>query len=259
MLILLAVVALLASFLTFFSGFGLGTLLSPAFALFFPVQIAIACTAIVHLANNLFKLLLVFRHVRWNLFVLFAIPAAIAASLGAWILLSLGTLPTLLSYSFWGIYFIVTPIKLIIGSLFILFAYLELTNKLKNMQFATKYLPLGGIISGFFGGLSGNQGAFRSAFLMKFNLDKQAFIATGVISACIIDIFRSAIYFSTINFKQLSQYDSLEFAIYIAICSAFGGALIGKSLLTKITMKGIQLTVSIMMMSIGFALMTGLL
>jgi uncharacterized membrane protein YfcA len=32
-------VALLASALTFFSGFGLGTLLLPAFALFFPIEI----------------------------------------------------------------------------------------------------------------------------------------------------------------------------------------------------------------------------
>ncbi len=56
---LVCLVALLASGLTLFSGFGLGTLLLPAFALFFPVEIAVAATAIVHLINNLFKLLLV--------------------------------------------------------------------------------------------------------------------------------------------------------------------------------------------------------
>ena len=45
-------VALLASGLTFFSGFGLGTLLLPAFALFVPVDRAIAVTAIVHFLNG---------------------------------------------------------------------------------------------------------------------------------------------------------------------------------------------------------------
>ncbi|OGA86871.1 MAG: hypothetical protein A2Z90_01050 [Burkholderiales bacterium GWA2_64_37] len=41
--------------LTLFSGFGLGTVLVPVFALFFPVPLAIAATAAVHFANNIFK------------------------------------------------------------------------------------------------------------------------------------------------------------------------------------------------------------
>jgi hypothetical protein len=44
--------------LTFFSGFGLGSLLLPAFAVFFPIEVAVAATGVVHLANNLFKLAL---------------------------------------------------------------------------------------------------------------------------------------------------------------------------------------------------------
>ncbi len=46
--------ALIVSGLTLFSGFGLGTLLMPAFALFFPVEVAVEATAVVHLANNIF-------------------------------------------------------------------------------------------------------------------------------------------------------------------------------------------------------------
>ncbi|MEM6640395.1 MAG: sulfite exporter TauE/SafE family protein, partial [Pseudomonadota bacterium] len=38
--LLVCTVALVASALTFFSGFGLGTLLVPAFALFFPAPLA---------------------------------------------------------------------------------------------------------------------------------------------------------------------------------------------------------------------------
>ena len=49
--------------LTLFSGFGLGAVLMPAFAVFFPVEVAVAATAVVHLANNIFKLLFQFRHV----------------------------------------------------------------------------------------------------------------------------------------------------------------------------------------------------
>lgn len=48
-------------------------------------------------------------------------------------------------------------------------------------------------MSGFFGGLSGNQGAFRSAFLIKAGLSKDAYIATGVVAAVIVDLTRLGI------------------------------------------------------------------
>jgi len=47
--------ALLAAGLTMYSGFGLGTLMLPVFALFFPVEMAVVATALVHGANNVFK------------------------------------------------------------------------------------------------------------------------------------------------------------------------------------------------------------
>jgi hypothetical protein len=50
--------------LTLFSGFGLGSLLLPVFALFFPLESAVAVTAIVHLCNNLFKVGLLGRHAK---------------------------------------------------------------------------------------------------------------------------------------------------------------------------------------------------
>ena len=59
--LLVAVASLLVAALTLFSGFGLGSLLMPVFALFFPVEVAVGATAVVHFANNLFKLALVGR------------------------------------------------------------------------------------------------------------------------------------------------------------------------------------------------------
>lgn len=54
--IFMALAAFAASLLTLFSGFGLGTILTPIFGIFFPLNIAVALTGIVHLLNNLFKL-----------------------------------------------------------------------------------------------------------------------------------------------------------------------------------------------------------
>jgi uncharacterized membrane protein YfcA len=81
--IIICGVALIVSGLTLFSGFGLGTLLMPAFALFFSVELAVAATAIVHLANNIFKVVLVGRRADFGVVLKFALPAAAAAMIGA--------------------------------------------------------------------------------------------------------------------------------------------------------------------------------
>jgi uncharacterized membrane protein YfcA len=57
-----------------------------AFALFLPVPVAVAATAVVHLANNLFKLALVGRKADWTVVVRFALPAFAAAIVGATLL-----------------------------------------------------------------------------------------------------------------------------------------------------------------------------
>lgn len=52
-LIILGGAAFAAAGLTFFSGFGLGTVLMPVLAVFFSVELATMMTAVVHLLNNL--------------------------------------------------------------------------------------------------------------------------------------------------------------------------------------------------------------
>src|SRR5690606_7257660 len=90
---LIGLVAFLASGLTLYSGFGLGTLLLPAFALFLPAPAAVAATAVVHLLNNLFKAALVGRQAHWATVLRFGIPAIPAAIFGGWLLGRLGTAP----------------------------------------------------------------------------------------------------------------------------------------------------------------------
>ena len=84
--LIVCTVALIVSALTLFSGFGLGTLLMPAFAIFSPVEVAVGTTAIVHLANNIFKLVLVGKTADIKIVLKFAIPAAIMAVLGSLLL-----------------------------------------------------------------------------------------------------------------------------------------------------------------------------
>jgi uncharacterized protein len=160
-ILVVCVVALLASGLTFFSGFGLGTLLLPAFALFYPIEIAVALTAIVHFLNGLFKLWLLGRHANLRVVLLFGLPALAASFLGASALLWLSEFKPLFSYTLLGLEVRVAPAKLVVGVLLLLFSTAELVPQFRTRSFPPKYFPLGGVLSGFFGGLAGMQGALR--------------------------------------------------------------------------------------------------
>src|SRR4030065_544075 len=117
--IVISVTALFVSSLTLFSGFGLGTVLMPAFALFFPIPVAIAATAVVHLANNVFKIFLVGRNADRGVVLRFAITAALAAILGAWLLGWMSWMPAVTSYQIGERTYELTLVKLVIGILII--------------------------------------------------------------------------------------------------------------------------------------------
>jgi hypothetical protein len=247
--------AFITSGLTLFSGFGLGTLLMPVFAIFFTIDVAVALTAIVHLFNNLFKIVLLGKNANKTAVFQFGIPAILAAFLGAWALLWLSDLKPLVHYQLMGHDFQVTPVKLIVAILMVFFALFELVPKFEKLSFEKKYLPLGGILSGFFGGLSGHQGALRSAFLIKCGLSKESFIGTGVVIACLVDVSRISVYSS--HFSLASGGNNI--LLLAAIVSAFLGAFIGNRLMKKVTMRTIQVIVGIMLFGIAGALGTGII
>ena len=248
--------ALLASGLTFFSGFGLGTILLPVFALFFPLEISVALVAIVHFLNNLFKLSLIGRKANKKVILKFGIPAILAAFLGAYLLTLLAHDEQLLSYYFAGRTFHITPLKLTIAVLLFVFALFDTVPKLMKLNFDTKYLPLGGALSGFFGGLSGHQGALRTAFLIRAGLSKEVFIATGIVIAVMIDISRLAVY----SVKILDLESNLNYSLLIAATlSAFTGAVIGNRILKKITIDTLHQVVGIMLLLFSVLLAVGII
>lgn len=91
-LLVVCIASLLASALTLFSGFGLGTLLMPVVALFFPLELTIAMTAIVHLSNKLFKIGLLGRKAYSSVLLKFGLPAIGTALIGTALIFYLGGL-----------------------------------------------------------------------------------------------------------------------------------------------------------------------
>ena len=255
-IIIISVTAFLVAILTFFSGFGLGTILTPVFMIFFPVDLAIGLTGIVHFFNNLFKLLLVGRQADKQVLIRFGIPAVIAALLGSWLLLNITDLRPLFAYQMFGRTFEVFPVKFIISILLIIFATIDLIPYFNKLQFGKDKLPIGGALSGFFGGLSGNQGALRSAFLIKAGLSKEAFVATAVVVSTFVDFTRLSVYAT--RFTKAGLSDNLTLVV-CATLSAIVGAYIGNKLLKKVTLRFLQVTIAIMLIIISLALGAGLI
>lgn len=251
--LLVAGVALSASLLTFFSGFGLGTLLMPIIALFFPLPIAIAITAIVHFSNNLLKCALLARYSNFSILLRFGVPAVIFAFLGAWCLELLSEWKWGLTYTLFDFTFTITPLKCIIGLVIALFLVVESSTTL-HVPKAFKKLWLGGVLSGFFGGLSGHQGAFRSLFLTQNTLSKEVFLATGVSIALIVDLSRLSLYAKHWE-SALAQWQ----LILIATLSAFVGTMIGKFFLKKVSIEFIHFIVAWMLGIVAFLLIIGFL
>jgi uncharacterized membrane protein YfcA len=254
--IIVALTVLIGAALTFFSGFGLGTLMLPVFSLFFPLPIAIAATAVVHLSNNLFKFGLVYKHIHYPTLLRFGIPALIFAALGSFCLEMIGRAEPLHTYTLGDKVIEMTLLKIVIGSLMIFFAWFDLDPRFSHLQVKKKWIPLGGVLSGFFGGISGHQGAFRSAFLTKAGLTKEQFIGTSNSIALIIDIARLIIYAKTMDFMVLADEKSL---LVVGIVCAFVGTYFGKELVKKTTLKGIQKVVGVLLFVLGGLFIAGLI
>lgn len=252
-IILISIVAFLVAILTFFSGFGLGTILTPVMMIFFPVEVAIALTGVVHFSNNIFKLVLVGKNVNKDVALRFGIPAIIFAFIGALLLVKIPNMEPIYSYQFIGKTFEIFPIKLIVALFMLFFAVVDLIPYFNKLQFDKNKLPIGGALSGFFGGLTGAQGALRSAFLIRAGLSKEAFIGTTVVISSFVDITRLGVYSTRI--LNLDLRENLPLLV-CATLFAMTGAFIGNKLLKKVTLHFLQITVAVLLilLSVGLGL-----
>jgi uncharacterized membrane protein YfcA len=259
--LIVSAAALGVALLTLFSGFGLGTLLLPIFALFFPIQVAIAATAVVHLANNLFKVALLGRKADVSVLLRFAPPAAAAAFLGALALRAVATLPPLAVYRLGGRVCEIAPLNLLVAALMLLFAAFELHPRFERFAFSPRHFFLGGLLSGFFGGLSGHQGALRSAFLLKSGLSPERFVATSAVCAVVIDVSRLLVYgpaFFAKDFGALGG-ESGRALVAVAAASAFVGTFAGTRLIGKMSLRGMQVLAGVLLVGIALALGAGII
>jgi uncharacterized protein len=261
--LVIPLISALVAALTLVSGFGLGTLLMPAFAIFFPIEIAIAATAVVHFANNLYRLAIVGKWASSTVVLRFGLPAVIAAFIGAALMTWMADAPALHEYQLGPITAQVTGLKLVIAVLLAAFAALELWPRYRDVSFPPAALPVGGAISGFFGGISGLQGALRAPFLLRAGLSREGYVGTANVISTMVDAARLLMY--AVGLAWLAQrggYEALSeprilWLIGAACLAGFLGSYLGAKVVKKVTYGAIRALVAGLLFIAAAALAAG--
>ena len=81
-------------------------------------------------------------------------------------------------------------LEIVFGSLLVLAGTSQVTGYSRRWRVRGTLAWLGGALSGFFGGLVGNQGGIRTAAMLGFEVDKRRFVATTTAVALLIDVAR---------------------------------------------------------------------
>lgn len=196
------------------SGFGIGSLLTPLFALRMDFQLAVAAVSVPHLIATAYRFVLIRKDLNKAVFIRFGIWSAIGGLIGSLI----------------GVAIQHRALSLTLSILLIFTGLMGVLGLLEKMRFAQKFGWIAGLCSGIFGGLVGNQGGIRSAALLGFSLTKTEFVATTTAIGLIVDAARMPIYF----IHRAPDLAQKWLPISIAIIGVILGTWLGKLLLTKI-------------------------
>jgi uncharacterized membrane protein YfcA len=205
--------AVLAAAIAAVAGFGIGSLLTPAFGLVVDTRLAVAAVSVPHLTGTGVRFWALRRHVEGSVLWRFGIASAIGGLAGA-LLHNLARVPWLTA---------------IFGALLLFVAASELSGLSRRMRFHGTAAWVAGVASGLFGGLVGNQGGIRSAALLGFDLDKRAFVATATAIGLIVDAARMPVYVA----GQSHDLARLWVGIAVATVGVILGTLFGGRVLAR--------------------------
>jgi uncharacterized membrane protein YfcA len=204
-------VALLSGATASVVGFGIGSMLTPLLALQLGTDIAVAAVALPHAAATALRCWRLRREIDWSVVTRFGLLSAAGGLGGA------------LAYSRLD----AAVLTRVLGALLLLTAIAQLAG------LAARWRPRGaavaalGLVSGFFGGIAGNQGGLRAAALTAFHLPPLAFVATSTATGLLVDAARTPVYLFSAGDSLLA----LWIPISVAIIGVLAGTLLGERIL----------------------------
>jgi len=234
--VLVIIVALLAGAIAAVTGFGIGSLLTPMLALQVDTRLAVAAVSVPHVAGTALRFWLrrggVDRRVFWNFGLASAAGGLAGALLQQW------------ASNRW--------LTAVFGILLLFASASELTGLARRMRFHGAVAWIAGALSGFLGGLVGNQGGIRSAALLGFDLPKASFVATATAVALVVDGARMPIYLA-IQHEELAP---LWPWMALATAGVMIGTMGGNRVLTRIPEVWFRRVLALMLAVLGSAMLT---
>jgi uncharacterized membrane protein YfcA len=196
-------------------GFGIGSLLTPLVAARYDAQTAVGIVALPHLLATAVRFVQHRGAIDREVLVRFGLPSAIGGLAGA-LLQGRFSSPALLA---------------VLGGLLLATGIANLTGGFGGWRPDSHATPALGVLSGFFGGLAGNQGGLRAAGLSGFTMTPRAFLATSTAVALLVDLARTPIYLTRAGGTLLQ----LAGPIGVAAAGCLLGTVLGERILIGTT------------------------
>jgi uncharacterized protein len=192
-------------------GFGIGSVLTPLLAARFGAGAAVAAVTIPHALATAVRCWRLRANIDRQVVVRFGLLSAAGALAGALLYTRLGP----------------TALTRILGVLLLLTAAGQLTGWSSRWQPHGPLVALFGLLSGFFGGVAGNQGGLRAAALTAFGLGPSAFVATATAIGLLVDLARTPVYL----WSSGDELRALAGPIGVAAVGVLLGTLLGERIL----------------------------
>ncbi|MFN8138954.1 MAG: sulfite exporter TauE/SafE family protein [Fimbriimonadales bacterium] len=231
MLPLLSVLAIGGAIIAAIAGFGIGSVLTPGLSIYVPAKLAVAAVSVPHLFATAYRLWLVRSHIDYRLLKSFGAMSA-AGGLG-------GAVATLWLSS--------RALEIVLAGLLIAVGIGGLMGWTKKLRFEGVWAWLAGTVSGFLGGLVGNQGGLRAGAMMGLGVSRDAFVATATATAIVVDAARMPVYL----ISQWGELRALWPAIAIMSIGVLIGTFFGMSLLKRIPEERFLQVVAILLIGLG--------
>jgi uncharacterized membrane protein YfcA len=232
---LLFLVAAVAAAVASVTGFGIGSLLTPALSQQVSLKTAVAIVSVPHFVGTGLRFWLLRGHVERRVLWTFGIASAAGGLTGALLHVWLGS-PALSG---------------LFGGLLLFVAVTQLTGAADRMRFRGAVSWIAGVLSGLLGGLVGNQGGIRSAGLFGFDLPKETFVATATAIGLMVDAARMPVYLATEG-REMSQH---ALPIAITIAGVIAGTLAGARVMRRVPERWFRPIVAATLAALGIAML----
>jgi uncharacterized membrane protein YfcA len=229
--LIVAAASVVAGAIAGVAGFGIGSVLTPIFALQTGTKVAVAAVAIPHFVGTLQRFWLLRRHVDRRVLLGFGLASAAGGLAGA-------LLHTWLSSRI---------LTIVFGGLLILAAIAEFTKWMEKVRWGRRVAWFAGALSGAFGGLVGNQGSIRSAAMLGFDVPKESFVATATAIGLFVDGARLPVYLIT-QWREIVDVWPL---LAIAIVGVMIGTVVGARVLKGIPQPVFRRVIAVLLLALG--------